>query len=361
MTAEWIDGIRLSDRHAIGALMGELESNPPLLTSPSLPPSQISSKPLKGGLKAIMQPMVELFSAQMFNWGWVHCDPHPGNIIIREHPSRPGYPQLVLIDHGLYVSLDEDFRREWVALWRGMLTGDFGIVEQVTKRWGIGVPDLMASATLMKPVKLHKSRGGERKKNKMKEEKVDTELSQYEMSLLMKKKLKEFLKDTDNTPKVLIFLMRNMRFVDPSPLFMTSWLTLLLTPILAWSKVRHPSVPDVHFSLTRNRFLITGNNQSFFSPVNRIKITGFWASRSLSSSPNLTLTQRLREYWHHLVFRVIMFSIDFGFWKNKVIGWARQKLGLRVGEGFEDKLERNMRGIAKATFGVEVDVGAFDG
>lgn len=30
---------------------------------------------------------VELFSAQMFDWGFVHCDPHPGNIIIR---ARPG-------------------------------------------------------------------------------------------------------------------------------------------------------------------------------------------------------------------------------------------------------------------------------
>jgi len=33
---------------------------------------------LKGGVKAIMQTMVDLFSAQMFEMGWVHCDPHPG-------------------------------------------------------------------------------------------------------------------------------------------------------------------------------------------------------------------------------------------------------------------------------------------
>jgi hypothetical protein len=39
------------------------------------------------------------------------------------------------------------------------------------------------------------------------------QLSQYEMSVMMKKRLKEFLADTDKMPKALIFLMRNMRSV----------------------------------------------------------------------------------------------------------------------------------------------------
>jgi aarF domain-containing kinase len=225
MTAEWIDGIRLSDRPAIHALMGESESDSSNSSSPAFPtslfPTSLSStqyttsKPLKGGLKAIMQPMVELFSAQMFNWGWVHCDPHPGNVIIRENPLRPGHPQLVLIDHGLYVSVDEGFKWQWVALWRGMLARDFGKVENVTKAWGMGAPELLASATLMKPVRLKDERK-EQKRDKDREnneKEGEKELSQYEMSVLMKKRLKEFLSDTDKMPKVLIFLMRNMRLV----------------------------------------------------------------------------------------------------------------------------------------------------
>jgi aarF domain-containing kinase len=40
-----------------------------------------------------------------------------------------------------------------------------------------------------------------------------SELSQYEQSVRMKKKLKEFLQDTDRMPKELIFLLRNMRQV----------------------------------------------------------------------------------------------------------------------------------------------------
>jgi len=44
-------------------------------------------------------------------------------------------------------------------------------------------------------------------------------LTHYEMSVLMKKKLKEFLIDTDRMPKVLIFLTRNMRMVQGMMLF----------------------------------------------------------------------------------------------------------------------------------------------
>lgn len=217
MTAEWIEGVRLSDGPAIRALMGE--PNP--LDPPSSLPDSMPTKPLRGGVKAIMQVMVELFSAQMFNWGWVHCDPHPGNVIIRPHPSKRTRPQLVLIDHGLYVSVEDNFKRQWVELWKGMLAGDFDSVEKITKQWGMGLPDLVASATLMKPTRLRRPviRKGETKEesNRRREreaafqEKMKS-MSQYELSVLMKKRLKEFLTDTDRMPKALIFLSRNMRY-----------------------------------------------------------------------------------------------------------------------------------------------------
>lgn len=235
MTAEWIDGVRLSDRKGIRRLVGEKEPaldvatqfpvspSPPIEAAATSPPPFVESqpettfqyppKPLKGGTKGIMQIMVELFSAQMFEWGWVHCDPHPGNVLIRPSPSNPVQPQLVLLDHGLYVKVPEDFRKEWVRLWRGMLSGDFAEVEGVTKGWGIGMPDLMASFTLMKPVVLRRNR--KRKEKKQGEgEKERRPLTQYEMSVKMKEKLRGFLEDTDRMPKVLIFLTRNMRMVQ---------------------------------------------------------------------------------------------------------------------------------------------------
>lgn len=240
MTAEWISGVRLSDRNGIRLLMAE--NNDPVVvqaTVPSFvdtsednaPPSfSFPPTPLKGGVRYVMQIMVELFSAQMFSWGWCHADPHPGNIIIRPNPHDPTLPQLVLLDHGLYVRADEEFRRDWASMWKGLLTGEFKSVERTTRKWGMGLPDMFASVALARPVRLT------RKDRKAEAERVTRELeeymslSQYEQSvryvvslifrhlsiqyveiLRMKAKLKQFLTDTDRMPKALIFLLRNMR------------------------------------------------------------------------------------------------------------------------------------------------------
>ncbi|TFK25857.1 ABC1-domain-containing protein [Coprinopsis marcescibilis] len=336
LTAEWIDGVRLSDKPGIYKLMGEkqpsvnfaripdplsataliVESPASIANEPSTP-FRIPDQPLKGGLKSVMQTMVELFSAQMFSWGWVHCDPHPGNVIVRPNPSDPTQPQLVLIDHGLYVRVPEKFRREWVQLWRAMLSGDYRGVQDVTTEWGMGLPDFMASFTLMKPVRLR------RNKNSDEEQEPPRKLTQYEASVIMKQKLKEFLTDTDRMPKVLIFLTRNMRMVQ-------------------------------------------GNNQAFGSPVNRIKITGNWASRALFRDNKLSGTERLREWWHHLIFRTVMFTIDVIFWQNKFFSWLHQIRDRLLGRppqslNFEDELERNMRDFAKDNWGLDVPQSAFVG
>lgn len=33
--------------------------------------------------------------------GFVHCDPHPGNVLVRKRPGT-GKAEIVLLDHGLY-------------------------------------------------------------------------------------------------------------------------------------------------------------------------------------------------------------------------------------------------------------------
>jgi aarF domain-containing kinase len=225
-----------------------------------------------------------------------------------------------------------------------MLAGDYTSVENVTKKWGMGLPDLVASATLMRPVKLNrtetpeeKERRRERRELRRKEKEEGKEMTQYEMSVLMKKKLKEFLKDTDKMPKALIFLTRNMRMVQgqlPSS---------------------HPNYNVLIFSFQ------IGNNQSFSAPVNRIKITGYWASRSLAERPGLSFSQRLREYWHHLIFRGVMLSLDLIFWKTKVTLWTRKHFGLKPGTNFEEDLENSVRGIAKNSLGYDVGPGVFAG
>lgn len=160
MTAEYIDGVKLSDRRAVLRLLegvsnsqdpsdNKFQENPKWdgAVSPGF-----SDKPIAGGARAIMDILVSLFSIQIFKWGFVHCDPHPGNIIIRRQtPSNK--PQLVLIDHGLYVNMSDDLRRDYAQLWKGLLSGDLESLRNIGTKWGIGKGslDLLASGVMLKP------------------------------------------------------------------------------------------------------------------------------------------------------------------------------------------------------------------
>jgi aarF domain-containing kinase len=320
MTAEWIEGVRLWDKQGItgswyggykrgspGAGRTFVDPPPPAVASntPNNDPHKEKLKPArdewkgpakKGGLglslTPVMQTMVDLFSAQMFLWGLVHCDPHPGNIFVRRLPS--GQPELVLIDHGLYIEMDPKFRQQYALFWRSLMTFDNKTISEVTKEWGIEAPDIFASATLMRPYE-----GGDGKtlaelRSMSKKEQKER---QFEMQQKMRKGVREILSNQDKFPQELIFIGRNLRIVQ-------------------------------------------GNNQFLGSPVNRVKITGMWASRALAENKNATYGQRWKEYGRHLLFRTVLITTDFVFY------WSKLKQLFGFGKGMDDDIEESMRKMA---------------
>lgn len=321
MTAEWIEGIRLWDKEGIRGPWnggwrkgspgagGVLLDPPPPSVVANIPKDKLNNERLKpersawrgpsgkGGLglslQPVMQTMVDLFSAQMFLWGLVHCDPHPGNIFIRRLPS--GKPELVLIDHGLYIQMNPKFRKEYALFWRSLMTFDNATIARITKEeWGINAPDMFASATLMRPYE-----GGDGKtlaeirSMSQKERKV----RQFEMQQRMRQGVREVLANHEKFPQELIFIGRNLRIVQ-------------------------------------------GNNQFLGSPVNRIKITGTWASRALSEDRDASWQVRWREYGRHLLFKTVLASTDVVFYWSKVRQW------LGWGKGMDDDIEESMRKMA---------------
>ncbi|KAK4555388.1 hypothetical protein LTR86_007685 [Recurvomyces mirabilis] len=336
MTAEWIEGVRLWDKDGISkswqggwrtgspgaggrpldpvpaSTIASVPSNHPI--DEKLKPSRDSWKGANGTgglglpLKDVMETMVSLFSAQMFLWGLVHCDPHPGNIFIRRLPN--GKPELVLIDHGLYIQMDPKFRHEYALFWRSLMTFDNATIARITKEeWGINAPDAFASATLMSPYK-----GGDNKTmNEIRSmSKLEQKQRQFEMQQRMRKGIRDVLANQDKFPQELIFIGRNLRIVQ-------------------------------------------GNNQFLGSPVNRVKITGTWASRALvDSERHADLTSRWKEYGRHVLFRTVLLSTDFVFWWSKV----RQFLGW--GKGMDDDIEVEMRKMASG-MGVKLQHGVFEG
>jgi aarF domain-containing kinase len=137
------------------------------------------------------------------------CDPHPGNIIVRRLvPSNE--PQLVILDHALYVTLSPTFRSQYAHLWKALLTLDWDEIKMVTREWGIGLgaEDLFASGVLMRPIR-RKSPG-----NDVQGPEPPKKMNHYELSQKLKKKLANFLQDQEKWPKELVFIGRNMRIVQ---------------------------------------------------------------------------------------------------------------------------------------------------
>lgn len=337
LVTEWIEGVRLWDREAMtrpwyggygkgsmgvhgaqlpppdmAAVRSELRRNP---ESSKLKPERDEwrGRNGKGGLglskKDVMTTIVDLFSAQIFKFGVVHCDPHPGNIFIRRLPS--GRAELVLIDHGLYVYMTPKFRREYGQFWKALMTFDNKTIARICDEWGIRGADLFASATLMRP---YEGGSGQYRKQLLGTdlpEGMTPKERRFVLQERSKQAVREMLADENKWPKELLFIGRNMRIVQ-------------------------------------------GNNQHMGSPVNRVKMMGEWASRSMFEDRDRPFRERVAYMWRHAIFKTVMAASDAVFYFFKL----RQLLGL--GGGMEDEVEARMKQMA-GEFGVELQHDVFAG
>ncbi|KAK9917077.1 hypothetical protein WJX75_000654 [Coccomyxa subellipsoidea] len=101
LTMEYVTGANVCDKQAL---------------------AQMGLKP-----KDVARLVSETFNEMIFIFGDVHCDPHAANMLIRE---KNGKAELVLLDHGLYKRITDDFRREYAGLWRALVFGDEAGIKQ---------------------------------------------------------------------------------------------------------------------------------------------------------------------------------------------------------------------------------------
>jgi len=92
---------------------------------------------------AVARQLSECFCAMIFGGGFVHCDPHPGNVLVRPMPgaaaaSSSKEVQLVLLDHGLYRELPRHFTLIYSKLWRGLVLGDADEIREAAEAMGVG-------------------------------------------------------------------------------------------------------------------------------------------------------------------------------------------------------------------------------
>jgi aarF domain-containing kinase len=265
--------------------------------------------------EAIMDTVISAFSFQIFSGGFVHADPHPGNIIIRRNPRNNRSVQVCILDHGLYMEESEKFRVEYCAFWKALFTMDFSTLERICESWGIDDVNMFASASLQRPYNP--------KKALHLNEKISAE-DLYSMQVNAKEKVKKFLKETEKVPLELIFLGRTLN-------------------------------------------LLRGNNKMLGSPVNRINIMASYAARGLGTTSlkyadtKSLILGTMRSTFQLLLFEFELFLISVGFYLNKFLQklveyWTRKRSG-----GFEELLEKNMVGQLERDFGIKINTDAFTG
>ena len=80
LVMEYVDGVKITDREALEAA--------------GMDPREVAAL------------LNDAYADQLFRRGVLHADPHPGNLFVQ--PGLEG-PRLVLLDHGLTISLEPDF------------------------------------------------------------------------------------------------------------------------------------------------------------------------------------------------------------------------------------------------------------
>lgn len=162
MVTEWIDGYSLTDKQRL------------IDSSISLP--------------RVMNQYINAFSRQIFEYGFVHADPHPGNLLTRIINGRQ---QLVILDHGLYVTLPKKFKQEYRQLWESIFNLDMQAVNEIAESWGVGSSEFLKAMVQLKP---------------------PTDVSQKVPNSL--ELMRELLGDESKFPPDLLFIMRTMRMIQ---------------------------------------------------------------------------------------------------------------------------------------------------
>jgi len=100
--------------------------------------------------------VTRIFGEMVFCHGFVHCDPHPGNMLVtrplgvaagtdggahgrggRLRAGGGGF-DIVVLDHGLYRELGNEMRRGYCEMWEAMILQDAAALQRVADAMGVG-------------------------------------------------------------------------------------------------------------------------------------------------------------------------------------------------------------------------------
>uniref|UniRef100_A0A5F8H547 AarF domain containing kinase 5 n=1 Tax=Monodelphis domestica TaxID=13616 RepID=A0A5F8H547_MONDO len=96
--------------------------------------------------------LIRVFAEQIFYTGFIHSDPHPGNVLVRK--GSDGKAELVLLDHGLYQFLSEKERLALCQLWRAIILRDDAAMKRHSAELGVEDYFLFCEILMQRPIQM---------------------------------------------------------------------------------------------------------------------------------------------------------------------------------------------------------------
>ncbi|XP_064836240.1 uncharacterized aarF domain-containing protein kinase 5-like isoform X2 [Oncorhynchus masou masou] len=103
-------------------------------------------------LKDTADKLIRTFAEQIFYTGFIHADPHPGNVLVRRGPDKKA--ELVLLDHGLYEYLSEIDRVALCKLWRSIVLRDDTAMKRYSNSLGVKDYFIFCEMLLQRPINM---------------------------------------------------------------------------------------------------------------------------------------------------------------------------------------------------------------
>lgn len=159
-----------------------------------------SLKQMKVNLKEVDKKLFEVFAYQIFTTGFVHADPHPGNVFVRKNKGKV---QLVLLDHGLYETITEDIRNDLCCFWEAIVLRDYERMKIYSDKLHVSDHKRFAEILLQKPLEINKFS-------------FATKYTEEEVLYMKKVASKHFniiMTVLKEMPRNLLFIVRNLNIV----------------------------------------------------------------------------------------------------------------------------------------------------
>ncbi|KAH9584284.1 UbiB domain [Trypanosoma melophagium] len=139
----------------------------------------------------------DALSYQLFITGFLHGDPHAGNVLVHRLPN--GQPQVVLLDFGLCAELSKEQRITLASIWTAAVTHDTPTLKNISKEFDCEDYALFASCFLQHPYEYYGS-----------DSRLTTKATQELMREQVRNKMHEVNDIVSSLPKEYALVLRNI-------------------------------------------------------------------------------------------------------------------------------------------------------